>query len=158
MCFRRHYLWIYSFEINWYPCWKSQNYMKWTEDPQSHFGYRLRKKADWENFETLYAYHYIGYQHIFVCLKLFHSFIPPSYRNNHSTTLLLASEHSKPSIVSGLYFVLGPIHLPHLRIRKFFYGQLESYGSVSIYGRLETYRSVNFHDLIFFWLKMLKIA
>ena len=38
----------------------------------------------------------------------------------------------------------GPIHLPHLWIRKFFYGQLESYRSVSTYGRLETYRSVTF--------------
>ena len=47
------------------------------------------------------------------------------------------------------YADFGPIHLPHLRIGKFFYGQLESYGSVSTYGQLETYWSVNFHDLIF---------
>ena len=53
-------------------------------------------------------------------------------------------------------FDKGPIHLPHLRIRKFFYGQLESYGSVSTYRRLETYGSIN-HDLIFFGSKCLKL-
>ena len=53
--------------------------------------------------------------------------------------------------------VLGQIHLPHLWIRKFFYGQLESYGSISTYGQLETYGSVNFHDLIFFGSKCLKL-
>ena len=46
-------------------------------------------------------------------------------------------------------YVYGPIHLPHLRIREWLYGQLESYGSVSTYGQLETYGSVNFHDMIF---------
>ena len=54
-------------------------------------------------------------------------------------------------------YYLGPIHLPHLRIRKWLYGQLESYGSVSTYGRLETYGSVNFHFLIFFGSKCLKL-
>ena len=59
--------------------------------------------------------------------------------------------------VAYRHWFKGPIHLPHLRIRKFFYGQLESYGSVSTYGRLETYGSVNFHDLIFFGSKCLKL-
>ena len=65
--------------------------------------------------------------------------------------------------INGWFFrqkttwLFGPIHLPHLRIRKFFYGQLESYGSVSTYGWLETYGSINFHDLIFFGSKCLKL-
>jgi len=39
-------------------------------------------------------------------------------------------------------FHIGPIHLPYLRIRKWLYGQLESYRSVSTYRWLETYGPV----------------